>query len=62
MDHTSPTVDKEENQQEEDPMGRALVAQKEDMVLMHGSSLDDNLDHQPLVNCQRQRRTRASPR
>ena len=49
MDHTSPMVDKEENQQEEDPMGRALVAQKEDMALMHGSSLDDNLDHQPLV-------------
>ena len=35
MDHTSPTVDKDKNQQEEVPMGRTLGAQKDDMALLH---------------------------
>lgn len=49
MDHTNPMVDKEENQQEEDPMVTASVAQKEDMAVMHGNPPIDDPDPQTLA-------------
>ena len=50
MDHTSLTVDKEENLQEEVPMGRALAAQKDDTALLYDSLLDAETGHQTFAS------------